>query len=362
MVVLFGGISGEHSISLRSAATVVSALQQAGYQTTTIGITTAGTWRLADFEPLLERARRELLEVPARAGVPVAITNAGSGPCVVPLEGAPLPGESARVEVVFPILHGPGGEDGRVQGLLDAVGARYVGAGCAASAVAMDKLLMKTLCEGAAIPQVRFLAAEERSATEVADQIRTTFGFPCFVKPANLGSSVGISRVVRPEDLAEALDTARRWDRRVIVEEAVDAREIEIALLGGAVPMLSPLGEIITPGGFYDFTAKYVNDGAQLIAGATVGAAQLEAIHHIARRVWDVIGCRGMARADFFIEKSSGRVLLSEVNTIPGFTSISMYPRLWETAGMSIVRLVDLLVRLASDPQNEPSPGAARPA
>jgi D-alanine-D-alanine ligase len=349
--VLFGGISGEHAISVRSAATVVRALEQSGRQAIPVGITHSGTWRLADFRSLLDRAPRELLEVPGDAGVAVAVANDGGGARLIALEGRELPEQSRSFDLVFPILHGPGGEDGSIQGLLDAAGAPYVGAGCAASAVAMDKLLMKTLCAGAGIPQVRFLAAGERTASEVGREVKATFGFPCFVKPANLGSSVGISRVAEPDGLDAALETARSWDRRVIIEEGVDAREIEIALLGGSVPKLSPLGEIVTPGGFYDFAAKYVNDDAQLIAGAKVEPAQLDAIHRIARQAWELIGCRGMARADFFIERSSGRVLLSEINTIPGFTSISMYPRLWGTAGVSLVQLVDELIDTAFDPQ-----------
>ena len=250
------------------------------------------------------------------------------------------------VDVVFPVLHGPHGEDGTVQGLLDVIGVPFVGAGCAASAMAMDKLCMKTLCTGLGIPQADFLAVGRNSAEELAPRIRSAFGFPCFVKPANLGSSVGISRVESPDGLASALAEARRWDPRVLVERAIDAREIEIALLGSDVPALTPAGEIVAAG-FYDFDTKYIGDDARLIVPAELDENALKTVRDIAVLVWNIIGCRGMARADFFVDRRSGQVLFNEVNTIPGFTRISMYPRLWQAAGVSIEELVDTLVRLA---------------
>jgi D-alanine-D-alanine ligase len=348
VLVLFGGASGEHSISIRSAATVVPALERAGHRVTCIGLTRAGQWRLADFSALLRSAVGELVEVDDSVGQAAVLVRLTGRRASIALsdDARPAPG-LPPVDVVFPVLHGPHGEDGTMQGLLDVLDVPFVGAGCAASAMAMDKLCMKTLCTGLGIPQTEFLAVGRDDAKALAERIRGAFGFPCFVKPANLGSSVGISRVATADALDAALAEARRWDARVLVERAVDAREIEIALLGGDVPALTPLGEIVAAG-FYDFDTKYVGDDARLIVPAELDAIAAERIRSIALQVWDIIGCRGMARADFFVERGSGRVLFNEVNTIPGFTRISMYPRLWQAAGLEIERLVDILVRLAS--------------
>jgi D-alanine-D-alanine ligase len=349
IVLLMGGISGEHSISLRSAATVAPALEAAGHEVVIVAVTRSGRWLWGDFRPLLTAARSALLEVEENAGTPVFLARTDTAVRLLSLGGTRVDAElETPIDLVFPILHGPGGEDGTLQGLLDTVGVPYVGAGCRASALAMDKLAMKTLCAGAELPQVEFISADGDGADAVAAVIARTFGFPCFVKPANLGSSVGISRVASADSLADALVEARRWDSRVIVERAVDAREIEIALIGDESRVeISPPGEIVMPGGFYDFDAKYVGSQAGLVVPADLGERQLAEIRAIAQRVWSLIGCRGMARADFFVEKSSGDVLFNELNTIPGFTEISMYPRLWAQAGVSIEGLVERLLALA---------------
>ena len=294
---------------------------------------------------MLERARTELLEITDDDGQAVVLGSAGGKAVLLAAPGA-SPVTTEPYDVVFPVLHGPGGEDGTVQGLLESHGVAFVGAGCAASAMAMDKLVMKTLCRGAQIAQAEFLAAGNAGAEQLAPRIEETFGFPCFVKPARLGSSVGISRVDGPAALARALEEARRWDRRVLIERAVRGREIEIAMLGRDEPQMSPPGEIITSGGFYDFEAKYVSDNAGLIAPTKVDPDRLSIVHDYAAAVWKLIGCRGMARADFFIE--GDQVLFNELNTIPGFTDISMFPRLWACAGIDMSSLVDRLVRLAT--------------
>jgi D-alanine-D-alanine ligase len=348
VLVLAGGASGEHSISLRSAATVVAALGEAGHETTVVGITPGGRWLLGDFRSLLERAKTDLVEVPADAGRQVTIVNDGVGPRLLALDARPINAREAAFDVVFPVLHGPGGEDGTVQGLFDLTGAAYVGAGCTASALAMDKLAMKYACAGAGIPQVDFLAANDDAADALTRRIDATFGFPCFVKPANLGSSVGITHVLRAADLGAALAEARRWDDRVIVERAVAAREIEVALLGNEKPEISPPGEIVPKKGFYDFASKYCDDAAaDLVAPAPLDVATLDHIRSVALEVWQLIGGRGLARADFFVERSTGRVLFNEINTMPGMTRISMYPRLWALAGVDTAHLCDRLVRLA---------------
>jgi D-alanine-D-alanine ligase len=343
ILVLAGGNSGEHSISLRSAATVCDALEAAGFEVVMAAISRGGAFLSDDFRPLLARARTELCEVGDTDGVPCALFQDAAGARLVSDTGDTL----ATVSAVFPVLHGPGGEDGKIQGLLESVGVPFVGAGTAASAMAMDKLAMKYMCDGAGIPQVEFLDACGEDAAALGERIANSFGYPCFVKPANLGSSVGISRVTDAGGIEAALTEARKWDPRVVVERAVDAREIELALLGDTEPEISPPGEIVSPGGFYDFDSKYVDDSAELIAPADLTADTLSALHATARRVWKLVGCSGMARADFFVEKSTGTVLFNELNTIPGFTEISMYPRLWGVAGLALPQLVRRLVELA---------------
>ncbi|RMD82963.1 MAG: D-alanine--D-alanine ligase [Candidatus Dadabacteria bacterium] len=346
VLVIMGGRSAEHSISLRSAASVVPALREAGYFVETVAIGRDGVWRWGDHGPLLERARTELVEAGADAGVAVCLWS-DRGKALLREDSAKARPVAPGCDVVFPLVHGPGGEDGSLQGLLEILGLRFVGAGCAASAAAMDKLLMKVLCSGAAIPQADFLPAETASPERLAEQVARTFGFPCFVKPARLGSSVGISRVSCAAELGPALDRARGFDERVLIERAVEGREIEIALLGSQTPEVSPPGEIVTPSGFYDFEAKYVTTGAQLLAPAELEPHVLGRVQQLAVQVWKLIGCRGMARADFFVERDSNRVLFNEINTIPGFTEISMYPRLWACAGIPLPRLVDRLVQIA---------------
>lgn len=359
VLLLFGGISGEHSISIRSAAAVEAALEQAGHNVVAVGISPSGRWLRGDYRGLLDRAASELLEVDEDAGELVFLARTDAGTRLLSIETAT--GDPVAIDAVFPVTHGPGGEDGSLQGLLDTVGVPYVGAGCRASALAMDKLAMKTLCMGAHLPQVEFIAAGTDQAREVAALIRRTFGFPCFVKPANLGSSVGISRVRAADGLDDALAEARRWDTRVIVERAVDAREIEVAMLGNEDPEISPPGEIVMGSGFYDFNTKYVGNEAGLIVPADISDRQAAEIRATALRAWELIGCRGMARADFFIDKSSGDVFLNELNTIPGFTEISMYPRLWAQAGLELDALVNRLLDLALEEHN-PGAGTHRSA
>jgi D-alanine-D-alanine ligase len=350
ILLLMGGVSGEHSISIRSGATLASALRARGHEVVVVGVTPSGRWLSGDFETLLEAARDGLVEVDEAAGTPTVLARTDSGTRLFALQGGSLAaGADGDIDVVFPILHGPGGEDGSLQGMLDTIGVAYVGAGCRASALAMDKLALKTLCAGADIAQAEFLSADDKDAAAVSSEVEADFGFPCFVKPANLGSSVGISRVVAADGMAAALAEARRWDARVVVERGIDAREIEVALLGNDYPAVSPPGEIVTESGFYDFDSKYVGTAARLIAPAEISDRQKNEIRDISERVWSLIGCAGMARADFFIEKSSNRVLFNELNTLPGFTAISMYPRLWAEAGIPIEELVDRLLALALD-------------
>ena len=349
-----GGPSGEHEISVRSAAAVSKALAALGHEIVAVGITKSGTWIHGDYSEILERATQSLVSVNEDfAGQRVTLAQTDGRASLRNLD-AETPSEIVGVDIAFPIVHGPGGEDGKLQGLLASAGVPFVGADCTSSAVAMDKLLMKTLCAGADIRQVDFLNAADDDCDALHERIESSFGYPCFVKPANLGSSVGISCVQEKEALAGAMAEARSWDDRVIIERGIRAREIELALLGRlgsetSEPDIAPPGEIATDGGFYDFETKYVDDQAELIAPAWIADTKLETMHDIAKKVWSLIGCTGMARCDFFVEKNSGKVYFNEINTIPGFTEISMYPRLWQVAGIEMPELVDRLLQLALD-------------
>jgi D-alanine-D-alanine ligase len=255
------------------------------------------------------------------------------------------------LDVVFPALHGPMGEDGTVQGMLELAGVPYIGSGVVGSAVAMDKAITKTILAQAGLPQLpwRLVTRKEwhQDPTGVAAWIAESIGFPCFAKPANLGSSVGISKVKGPEDLHDAMQLAAHHDRRIVVEQGVTGREIEIAVLGNAEPIASVAGEIVPHGEFYDYNAKYVDDTAELVIPARIDGDMLGYMQNLAVDAFQALDLAGLARVDFFIEKDTDKVFINEVNTIPGFTSISMYPMLWEASGVPLPELVERLVQLA---------------
>ncbi len=347
VLLLVGGRSPEHPISLRSGATVLEGLRLAGHRVTLVGITREGLWVHGDLAPQLEKARASIAQLEPAGCQPVALVWTGEATRLIGLGGDALGAAGAPIDVVFPMLHGPNGEDGTMQGLLELARVPYVGAGPTASALAMDKLAMKTLCAGAGIPQVEFFAAGDLDAAAVDARVRASFGYPCYVKPANLGSSVGVSRVRDADGMAAALAEARRYDARVVVERGCDAREIEVGVLGSNPGELSPVGEIVPDDGYYDFESKYVDSTAGLRAPTEIPAEALAELKRVALAAWDLIGGRGMARIDFFLEKSTGRVLLNEINSIPGFTAISMYPRLWAAAGVELPDLLDRLLDLA---------------
>jgi len=347
VLLLAGGCSSEHPISLRSGATVLEGLLGAGHRVTLVGVTREGQWVHGDLAPELEKATTTIRDLDATGMIPVALVRTGGAARLFAPGGESLGAAADAIDVVFPILHGPNGEDGTLQGLLELARVPYVGAGPTASAIAMDKLAMKMICAAAGIAQVEFFSAGDLDADAVDERVQSGFGYPCYVKPANLGSSVGVTRVADRAALPAALAEARRHDERVIVERGCDAREIEIGILGSKPGELSPVGEILPAEGIYDFDSKYVNDTAGLRAPTEIPADALAALRKIAFEAWSLIGGRGMARIDFFLEKSTGRVLLNEINTIPGFTSISMFPRLWAAAGLSLPKLVDRLLQLA---------------
>ena len=350
--ILFGGRSGEHEVSLTSAASVLKALDPHRYEVVPIGITREGKW-------LLGSAADKLLPGVLENGKPVAPSVDPSGPKLIPLnaEMSPAVRQRPEVDVIFPVLHGTFGEDGTVQGLLELAGVPYVGAGVLGSAAGMDKDIMKKLFRDAGLPVVPWLVVlrsewkEEpaRMARRVGREIR----YPLFVKPANLGSSVGISKVRQASELAAAMNLAASFDRKILVEKAVDAREIECSVLGNDRPEASVAGEVIPVNEFYDYEAKYVKEGSELIIPARLTRKQMKQVREFSIRAFQAIDCAGMARVDFLLDRKKGKLFVNEINTIPGFTPISMYPKLWEASGLPYSRLVDRLIELAFERHRE---------
>ncbi|MGE5619602.1 MAG: D-alanine--D-alanine ligase family protein [Sphingomonadaceae bacterium] len=348
VAVIFGGRSGEHEVSLASATSVIQNLDPARYEVVPIGITKKGDW-LLDGDPL-----KALKAGYSPAGQEPALLSPAPAPdraVVSSGSGTGLGQTRLAVDVVFPVLHGPYGEDGTVQGLLEMAGVPYVGAGVLASAAGMDKPTMKALFQQRGLPIVEHLVLLrkqwESDPTGVMDWIEESLGYPCFTKPANLGSSVGISKASNRTQLAEALALAARYDRKLVVERGIDAREIECSVLGNDDPVASVPGEIVPCNEFYDYRAKYVDDGSQLLIPAPVDPEVTEEIRRVAVEAFKAVDCSGMARVDLFLEKGSGKVFVNEINTIPGFTKISMYPKLWEASGLPFPRLLDRLIELA---------------
>lgn len=333
VAVLFGGRSGEHEVSLRSAESVAEGLA-AHHDILCVLVEKTGRWRLQDGP----RPR-------ATGGEAVFLTpDPTDGGMLRRLADA---GALVRPDVFFPVLHGPYGEDGTIQGLFDLAGVPYVGAGVAASATAMDKALMKGLFAHAGLPQVRYRTLRGREASAEA-QILDELGLPVFVKPANLGSSVAVSKVGTVEAFDAALQLALTYDRKAVIEEGVDAREIEVAVLGNETAEASVPGEIVPDREFYDYNSKYGADSAtELLIPAPVDELTTTDIRRLAVDAFRAVDACGLARVDFFVERSGGRVLVNEINTMPGFTSISMYPRLWTASGLPYPDLLARLVTLA---------------
>lgn len=341
---VFGGRSGEHEVSLVSARSILDALDRDRYEPVLIGIARDGSWHIGDTSPALLEAR----------GQPLALDEASPAVAVTPgVDSEPL--ATAPIDVFFPVLHGTYGEDGTIQGLLEMAGVPYVGSGVLGSAVGMDKDIAKRLLRDANIPVVEFITARARQPrAPLAAQIEAELGYPCFVKPANMGSSVGVHKVAGPEGLDDALDDAFAFDRKVLIERAVDAREIECSVLGNEAPRASVPGEIVPTDEFYSYKAKYVDEnGAALIIPADIDAETTERVRELSIRAFETLELCGMARVDFLLDRSSGSLYINEVNTIPGFTQISMYPKLWEASGVSYAALVDRLIELALERHRE---------
>ena len=346
--VLFGGISPEHEVSLRSAESVLNNMDKEKYNIFPVGITKEGQWILfggSDYSEL-----------------PAGTWQAHPNNCKAMI--SPVRGEGLvrfakdavscdPIDVVFPVLHGENGEDGAMQGLLQMAGIPYVGPHVSASAVAMDKTLTKLVMDNAGITQAAWQLVRnselQKNMDEIIAEIEGKFFYPVFVKPAGTGSSVGVSKALTRQQLKDALVKAGRYDEKILVEEFIDGREVEIAVLGNANPVASVVGEIDSGAEFYDYDAKYVSDTSVAYIPARISEESAEELREKAVRVYQAIGCRGLSRVDFFVTHADHRVVFNEINTLPGFTSISMYPKLFVASGIPYSELVDQLLQLAME-------------
>lgn len=346
--VLFGGRSGEHEVSLMSARSVMSALNPERYDIVMIGIDKGGRWLTGNVREALESGsatdlqRAALLAEPGNSAL-MEIEETEARPANL--------SKVAQLDVVFPVLHGPYGEDGTVQGLLELANIPYVGAGVVGSAVGMDKAIFKAVMESNAIPVLPWrLVLRSRLDQEpelILDGLEQGLPYPIFVKPANLGSSVGISKCVNREELLDGLSEAARFDRRILAEQGIDARELEVSVLGNDQPIASVVGEVKPRRDFYDYIAKYVSDDSELEIPAEITQAQSDQVRSMAVQAFKAMDCAGLGRVDFLLDKTSGKIYINEINTIPGFTRISMYPKLWEATGLTYPELLDRLIDLA---------------
>jgi D-alanine-D-alanine ligase len=366
--VIFGGRSGEHEVSLASAASVIAALERRGHQVVPIGIGRDGRWVVGG-DPMRALAEQARVALPsgddtgavkkALADRAEGVLSAESGALVRSEPAGSVPSELRQgLDVVFIALHGPYGEDGTIQGLLELADVPYVGAGVLASAVGMDKVTMKTVFAAHGLPIVEHLVVMRHEwraqPAAVAARIAERLGFPCFVKPSNLGSSVGISKVKVVGQLRAALDAAARHDRKLIVERGVRAREIEVSVLGNDAPEASLPGEIVYEGEWYDYATKYAEGQMRLVCPAPVGPELTARVRELAIAAFRAIDCAGMARVDFFLDDTRA-ILVNEINTIPGFTSTSGYARMWEATGLAYPDLVQRLVDLALERHRDQS-------
>jgi D-alanine-D-alanine ligase len=352
--VIFGGRSGEHEISLLSARSILAALNPEKYNITQIGITHEGAWLVG--EKVIEAMESHdwkslnpgaMFPDPTRTGL-YMIQSAQQGDVLKQI---------TDLDVIFPIMHGTFGEDGTIQGFLEMLDIAYVGAGVLGSSLGMDKAVFKDVMRTVGVPVVESITVNRREIQQNMDDIlrrsEALAPYPLFVKPVNLGSSVGISKCNNRSDLLEGIMDAARYDRRILIERGVNAREIEVSVLGNDDPKASVPGEIIPADAFYSYEAKYHNDKSQLIIPAALSSDMVQKIQSIAIKAFLAVDAAGMARADFLLDKNTGELLLNEINTIPGFTRISMYPKLWNASGLSYPELVDRLVELALERKHE---------
>jgi D-alanine-D-alanine ligase len=373
--ILFGGRSGEHEVSLLSAASVLNAIDKEKYEVVPIGITKEGRWLTAEHAENLLRGKPVHEPRHLRAGDPettpgAAVLAQGESVVVppepvhrqsglVPFQSDALARRASdraiNVDVIFPVLHGTFGEDGTIQGLLELADIPYVGAGVLGSAAGMDKDIMKSLFIAAGIPIVKHVTilrgAWEKEPKKVQKLVESKLKYPVFVKPANLGSSVGISKARDRKELGPAIEEAAKFDRKIVIEKGVGgrknkAREIECSVLGNDEPVASVPGEIVPVKEFYDYTAKYLDEGSQLIIPAKLSKAETRKVQELAVQAFQAVDCTGLARVDFLMDPKTRKIYLNEINTMPGFTSISMYPKLWAASGLAYPDLIDRLIQL----------------
>lgn len=345
--VIFGGRSGEHEVSLRSAESIINAIDKTKYEVVPIGITKHGRWLTArNASALLPQAVMASQEQRS-----VTIVGDPTRRGLMGLDAGEQSRSNEPLDVVFPVLHGTYGEDGTIQGLLEMAGVPYVGCGVLASSVGMDKILMKQVFERAGLTLADyefFLRSDwEREPEAIVARINSRLNSPVFVKPANLGSSVGVSKASNNTELREAISDAARYDRRIVVEQAVHGREIEVSVLGNDNPIASLPGEIIVGHEFYDYADKYIDNASRTEVPAKLSKEIIERIQADAVTAFTSIDGAGLARVDFFVEHETERVIINEINTMPGFTQISMFPKLWEATGISYAELIDRLIGLA---------------
>jgi len=346
--IIYGGRSGEHEVSLASAAAVFKNLDPARYEAVPIKIEKDGRWTLPDSPPLLDKAADAIAG--SREATPTVTASTRAVQLTAHPGGDIVSG--VKLDVILPVLHGPYGEDGTVQGLLELANVPYVGAGVLASAVGMDKAAMKLAFAAKGLPicdyDVVMRRDWQRDERAVLQHVVNRLGFPVFVKPANLGSSVGISKAKHVAELRTAIKLAAEFDRKVVIEAAVpQAREIEVAVLGNDEPEASVPGEIVPSGEFYDYEAKYISDDSRTVIPAALTEAQTAEVRRLAIEAYKSIDCSGLARVDFLLAGDSGVIYLNELNTLPGFTTISMYSKMWAASGLPYPKLIDRLIELA---------------
>ncbi|WP_420641857.1 D-alanine--D-alanine ligase family protein [Candidatus Leptofilum sp.] len=357
--IIFGGRSGEHEVSLNSAQSVMRALNLDKYDVIPIGIDKNGRWLTGDVIGMLTEGKASshpatLLPDPKATGLMQLDEGESVGitPALSVVEAA-----VSQLDVIFPVLHGPYGEDGTVQGLLELANLPYVGAGVVGSAVGMDKAIFKQVMTASGLPVLPWLLVQSHDWRQrpykIIEQIEAILTYPLFTKPANLGSSVGISKCASREELQAGLDEAASYDRRIVVEQGVNVRELEVSVLGNAEPIASVVGEVRPRREFYDYVAKYVSDDSELIIPADLTEAQSDEVRRLAVQAYKAIDCAGLGRVDLLLDVDNGRFYLNEINTIPGFTQISMYPKLWEATGLPYSQLLDKLIALAIERHEE---------
>jgi len=348
----FGGRSGEHEVSLASAKSVMENLDKDKFEVVPIGITKEGSWLLG-VDPVRLLAAEQDVTPDANLEQTTAVTLTGDPTLrrLIPVQGGEPLGSSGSIDVLFPVMHGTYGEDGSLQGLMDMANVPYVGCGVLGSALGMDKEKMKMVFQSVGLPIVDYVVYRrnewERSPETIMDAIEQRFGYPCFVKPVHLGSSVGVSKAHSREELEHAINVAAEYDRKIIIERAIDCREVECAVLGNDEPIASVVGEVISSNEFYDYRAKYIDNKSQTIIPANIPQATAEEVRRQSVQAFLALDLSGLARVDFFIEKQTGKVYINEVNTMPGFTQISMYPKLWQASGVSYPELLERLIELA---------------